>query len=82
MTWFAVIKFRPRPPARVDNMKIVRSEPGWVKSWMYYSLSSSSVEPSSLQNLYSLIVQKSSKMSSKLVKLEKSKTCSPFALIF
>lgn len=70
-TMFALIRLRPRPPARVDIKKTFTVLPGFTNSSIYCSRSSRLVFPSRRQYSSCLKLQKSSKISSIDVNPEK-----------
>lgn len=74
MTVSAVAKFIPRPPALVESKKINLSEFSSLNDSIYWSLSSRDVEPSILQKLCFLKIQKSSKIFNMVVNYEKINT--------
>ena len=82
ITWLALIKLSPRPPALVETRKTWDVEPFFVNSSIWSWRSYKSVEPSNRWNLIPLKSQKSSMMFRFIVKHENIITCSFFLNIF
>lgn len=77
ITVSAVCKFNPRPPARVERMKILNSESGALNICTNWARSSVLVPPSRRRCFHPIIFKKSSIMSMTLVIWKKMRTLWP-----